>query len=431
MSAQTRLETPPGYRVQTAETLPWLLAERPTRDVLGGAPEAWRIEEVGDGNLNLVFIVRGPDAALAVKQALPYVRLVGESWPLPLSRAHYEHMALRAQARLAPGLVPAVLHYDADLALIAMEYLAPHIIMRQGMIEGTIYPRFAQDIATFMAGTLFGTSALAQSADAMKAAMADFAGNTALCKITEDLIFSEPYMVASNNRWTAPWLDGYAAAVRTDADLRRAVSRLKLKFMGAPEAMIHGDLHTGSVMLTPQDTRVIDPEFSFMGPMGFDVGALIANLLLNYFSQIGHEASPGARDAYRLWILETIDATWRLFRQKFLDLWRAQPTGDGFAAAMFADPLGALALEAEREAYMDRLFEDALGFAGAKMIRRILGLAHNIDLEWIADEKRRATAEARALTLARDLMVNTDRYRTIGAVTAAAARTNALSPDFG
>ena len=68
---------------------------------LGGAPADWSISEVGDGNLNLVFIVKGRRDGIAVKQALPYVRLVGESWPLPLSRAHYEHMALLHQARLA------------------------------------------------------------------------------------------------------------------------------------------------------------------------------------------------------------------------------------------------------------------------------------------------------------------------------------------
>ena len=61
---------------------------------LGGEPGSWTISEVGDGNLNLVFIVKGARGGVAVKQALPYVRLVGESWPLPLSRAHYEHMAL-------------------------------------------------------------------------------------------------------------------------------------------------------------------------------------------------------------------------------------------------------------------------------------------------------------------------------------------------
>jgi 5-methylthioribose kinase len=83
------------------------------------------------------------------------VRLVGESWPLPLSRSHYEHLALTHQARLAPGLVPAVLHHNEALALVVMELLEPHIIMRKGLVAGTSHPRFVEDITTFLARTLF------------------------------------------------------------------------------------------------------------------------------------------------------------------------------------------------------------------------------------------------------------------------------------
>ncbi|MCB1805127.1 MAG: S-methyl-5-thioribose kinase, partial [Candidatus Competibacteraceae bacterium] len=211
--------------------------------------------------------------------ALPYVRLVGESWPLPLSRAHFEQRALREQAQHAPGLVPEIYHYDEALALIAMELLEPHIIMRKGMIQGIEYPQFAEHITDFMARSLFFSSDLALSAAEKKARMAVFCGNTALCKITEDLVFTEPYMLAENNRWTSPQLDADAQAIRTDSALKVGVSELKLKFLTSAQALIHGDLHTGSIMLTQTDTRVIDPEFAFYGPIGFDLGACIANLL--------------------------------------------------------------------------------------------------------------------------------------------------------
>jgi len=426
----TTLPVPEGYRILDTDALRALVADLPIRAHLGGKPENWTVDEVGDGNLNLVFIIRGPEGGLAVKQALPYVRLVGESWPLPLSRAHFEHRALTLEAEHAPGLVPTIHHYDATLALIVMELLEPHIIMRHGMIAGTEYPGFAEDIATFMAATLFHTSSLALTSDRMKALTAEFAGNAAMCKITEDVIFTEPYMVAENNRWTEPWLDSHAEATRMDSELKIAIARLKRKFMGAPEALIHGDLHTGSVMLWVADTRVIDPEFAFMGPMGFDVGAVIANLLLNYFSQIGHEDAPGGRDAYREWILGTILSVWTRFRQKFLHLWETAPGGDAYAPGLFDDPASREALARERDAYMNSLFTDTVGFAAAKMIRRLLGVAHNIDLECIADTKRRATAEMRALTLARDLMVNTNRYETMSHVTEAARAMNAMRPEF-
>lgn len=52
-------------------------------------------------------------------------------------------------------------------------------------------------------------------------------------------------------------------------------------------------------MVTTDSTQVIDPEFGFYGPMGFDIGAFIGNLILAYFSQDGH-ADKGDRKVYAL-----------------------------------------------------------------------------------------------------------------------------------
>ena len=430
MTSQHR---PPSnqYRVlKDADLREYLSALPDLAARLGGVAAGWTIEEVGDGNLNLVFIVKGPSGGMAVKQALPYVRLVGESWPLPLSRSHFEYLALTQQARLAPKLVPAVLHRNEALALVAMELLEPHIIMRKGLVGGITYPRFVEDITTFLARTLFLSSDLAMAAVAKKEGIAAFAGNHALCKITEDLIFTDPYRVAEQNRWTSPWLDATAAAFREDLDAHVAISRLKLKFMGAPEALIHGDLHTGSIMVTEHDTRIIDPEFAFYGPMGFDIGAVIGNLLMAYLASPGHERSPGARRAFEAWVLEAIEQVWTGFARKFLELWRSGAKGDAYPATLFEGSAGTLRLEAERQSYMARLFTDTVGFAAAKTIRRILGLAHNIDFELIADEELRAVCEARSLRLARDMLVNTPSYPTIGQVTKAAHEVRDWQPDF-
>jgi 5-methylthioribose kinase len=265
-----------------------------------------------------------------LKQALPYVRLVGESWPLPLSRAHYEYLALSKQADLAPGLVPALLHHNETLALTVMELLEPHIIMRKGLVAAAQYPRFAGDITPSWRGRCSSRPTSRLSAAEKKEGIAAFAGNHALCKITEDLIFTDPYRIAEQNRWTAPYLDGLAASLRDDMDLHVAISRLKLKFMASPEALLHGDLHTGSIMVTDSQTRVIDPEFAFYGPMGFDVGAVLANLLMAYFASAGHERAPGERAAFEGWVLETVEQVWNEFARKFLDLWRAGAAGDAY-----------------------------------------------------------------------------------------------------
>lgn len=430
-SAEARNGTPSGYRILNEIDLRNYLAGIPSvAGQLGGPAERWSITEVGDGNLNLVFIVKGSSGGLAVKQALPYVRLVGESWPLPLSRAHYEHLALTHQNRLAPGLVPAIVHHDPALALTAMELLEPHIIMRRGLVAGTIYPAFVDHITTFMARTLFFSSDLALSAAAKKDAIASFAGNHALCKITEDLIFTDPYRIAEQNRWTSPWLDATAAEIRADLDLHVAISRLKLKFLSCAEALIHGDLHTGSIMVTNTETRVIDPEFAFYGPMGFDVGAVLANLLMAYFASEGHEQERGSRDAFESWVLATVDEVWTGFADKFLALWRSEATGDAYPPSLFPGEAGATRLETERQAYMAGLFQDAVGFTAAKIIRRILGLAHNIDFELIEDAKQRAVCEARALRLARTLMLETASFTSIDTVTKAARELRHWQPGF-
>jgi 5-methylthioribose kinase len=419
------------YRILREADLRDYLAQLPAVSAqLGGSAAAWSISEVGDGNLNLVFIVRGTSGGIAVKQALPYVRLVGESWPLPLSRSHYEHQALTLQARLAPGLVPVVLHHDEALALIAMELLEPHIIMRKGLISGICYPRFVEDITTFLAQTLFFTSDLAVRAAQKKDGIAAFAGNHALCKITEDLIFTDPYREAEQNRWTSPWLDATAARFREDMDAHVVISRLKLKFLGSPEALIHGDLHTGSIMVTESETRMIDPEFAFYGPMGFDLGAVIGNLIMAYLASAGHERSPGERRAFEAWVVETIESVWGEFSRKFVELWRAEAQGDAYPATLFTGEAGAARLEGERQAYMARLFQDMVGFAAAKIIRRILGLAHNIDFEWIEDTRLRAICEARSLWLARAMLVDTLSFGTIRAVTKAARELRDWQPDL-
>jgi 5-methylthioribose kinase len=151
---------------------------------------------------------------------------------------------------------------------------------------------------------------------------------------------------------------------------------------------------------------------------------------MSYLASSGHEGPPGERRSFEAWVLETIESVWTEFSRKFVELWRTEAKGDAYPAALFAGADGAVRLEAERQAYMARLFSDTVGFSAAKIIRRILGLAHNIDFELIEDPRRRAVCEARSLRLARAMMVDTASFPTIGAVTAAAREVRDWHPDF-
>ncbi|WP_027417738.1 S-methyl-5-thioribose kinase [Aneurinibacillus terranovensis] len=370
--------------------------------------------EIGDGNLNLVFhfIEQETGKGLIVKQALPYARVVGESWPLTLDRARIEAEALSLEGKYAPGLVPEVYGYDEELALTIMEDLSRCTILRKGLIERNRYPRLAEDIGRFLAHTLFHTTDIYLGGPEKKAIQRQFI-NPELCKITEDLVFTDPYFDAETNNFN-PLLREDVAKIWQDNELKLEVAELKNRFYTEGQALIHGDLHTGSIMVTESETKVIDPEFAFFGPIGFDIGAVIANLFLNYAAQQGL-TDQAACDSYRGYLIDTVKEVWHQFEQNFRRLWEDK------AADFFVKTPGVL------DRYLDRIFADTIGFAGCKMIRRVIGLASVADLESIEDPAVRAEAERLALQLGRGLIVNRRAFTEIEQVTDWAAASSSVS----
>jgi len=357
--------------------------------------------EIGDGNLNFVFHVSDPasGASLILKQALPYAKVVGESWPLTLDRARIESDALRLQGELAPGLVPKIYRYDPDLALTVMEDLSDHVIMRKGLMDGGVYPQFAGDIAEFMARTLFFTSDLGMNRQQKKLLVKSYI-NPELCKITEELIFDDPYTNSPNNSFDSH-LRADAEALWQDSLLHLEVALLREKFLSQAQALLHGDLHTGSIFITPQSTKVIDPEFAFFGPIGFDVGAVIANLLLNYAAQEHWSPDEEARHERREYLIGTVRDVWTLFERKFRALW------DANGVDRMAKTPG------YQNDYMHRLLQDTAGFAGCKMVRRIVGLAHVADIDEIPGADVRRRAQRLALATGKALIVQHRNARSI------------------
>ena len=195
-----------GYRtLSTKEIGKYLFAMPRMRQLLGisdyekscdekeGFLNKLEIIEVGDGNLNLVYLVHGPGGTVVVKQALPYVRCVGESWPLTLDRAEVEQAALVIQRHWDSRHVPEVYHFNKKLSLFVMEYIPPpHVILRKLLIDASAMRplSFADDLSTFLANSLFNTSALALSGGNFRTAVSQWSKNTAMCALTEQVRYS-------------------------------------------------------------------------------------------------------------------------------------------------------------------------------------------------------------------------------------------------
>lgn len=394
-------DTPPNYRPLDPTTIVDYIVARPELGDIFHAGEAIIADEVGDGNLNLVFKIwakADPERTVVVKQALPYLRLVGGDWPLPLDRARIEAEALNFEYQLVPQHTPRVYFYDPDMYLFAMQNLNHHIIMRKGLIQGIKYPRFAEHIGLFMARTLGESSDLVLDYRTKKERVVQFT-NPELCKITEDLVFTEPYRETERNGFH-PELLPQVLALQADTALHVEVAQMKEKFMTHAQALIHGDLHTGSIMINETETMVIDPEFAFYGPIGFDVGAVIGNLFLNYAAHEVRTPDPEKRVDFRQYLTTTVIDLWHVFVREFQrHVWDHVDT--------INMPQG------YQDNYMLRVLQDSAGLGACKMMRRVIGLAGVEDIRGIEDADEKSIAASLALNIGQALIMNRTHIHTI------------------
>ena len=225
------------------------------------------IHEVGDGNLNFVYTITNsdnPKETVVLKQAVPFLRVVGESWPLKKERMKFEIMALREQKKLCPEHVPEVYHADINMCLVIMQNLNQHKIIRGEIILGKTFPKLADHVSTFLAKTLYFTSDLSMDPIEKKHRVIDFV-NTDLCDLTEHFVFTNAFEKHETNEYNPELSEADINSVQENTKLKIAVAEMKYMFMNNAEAMIHGDLHIGSIMVNEEETYVMIPNLPFTG----------------------------------------------------------------------------------------------------------------------------------------------------------------------
>lgn len=373
--------------------------------------DALHVAEIGDGNLNYVYLIsseQNPNKALIVKQAVEYLRCVGEEYPLSRERMSFEIRALKQFYEYLPTHVPKIYYENEAMSLVIMEFLGSHEIMRKGLIEKNRYPKFTEHISTYLASTLFYTSSLFLESDAKRELIDKFNANKELCKLTEDFVFTTAYMEDATNDNANVEGNPLAKKLFDDMEFKSKILELKYKFMTQTDALCHGDLHTGSIMLNGDETYVIDPEFAYVGPFGFDIGALLANLVNNY---IHHRIVTKDR-AFQEYLLESIKEILELFEVKFLELWDKQEN----SALIREGFLDAEHLKSYKQRFMKNIFRESVGFAGAKIARRVFGVAGVEEIRGIEDKVLRTEAEAMALKIAREFVMGYEDIDSVDAL---------------
>ncbi|WP_288230374.1 S-methyl-5-thioribose kinase [uncultured Faecalicoccus sp.] len=334
--------------------------------------------EIGDGNINYVFKVinQKTGRSIVLKQADKFLRSSGR--PLDVYRNKIEAEILQWEGELAKGYVPEVYNYDETMCVLAMEDISDYKNMRKELMQGKTFPHFPQWISDFLASTLLPTTDLVFDRHEKKKKVRLFT-NIALCDITEDLVLTEPYEDYKHRNIIYPGNEKFVEEfLYKDTALRAEVAKLRNTFMNNAQALLHGDLHSGSIFINNKGLKVIDPEFAFYGPMGYDIGNVIGNMFFSWaYVYYGKKTS----DYFLNWIEDSIAQTFDVTMKKLEEKY---------------DQIVSFSLYREngfKTSYLKSVQADTLGYAGTEIIRRVVGDSKVIEVTSMEDKALRVNLE--------------------------------------
>lgn len=357
-------------------------------------------DEIGDGNINYVYRVKGETSkkTIIVKQAFTSLRISSEMF-LPLDRGKIEADILIRQGILAEGYVPKVYLYDEVMAVIIMEDMINHQMMRTALINHQIFPKFAQQITDFLVNTLVLTSDIVANPTQKRNDVKKYI-NPDLCEITENLVYTDPYYPNEQNDVTMDLLEFVQREIYQDENLRFVAAIAKYNFLNNTQCLIHGDLHTGSIFINKDHLFVFDPEFACYGPAGYDIGNVVANMFFAWANGMCNIADRQLQNEFCDWTLKTIVEVVDLFIEKYLVLFPK------VASNVSAKTRG------YKEWFLNEVLKDTATVTALELTRRLIGMAKVKDILAIDDSNKRTKYSQILLILAKNLMVNNNEIVT-------------------
>ncbi|MDT2570683.1 S-methyl-5-thioribose kinase [Enterococcus raffinosus] len=331
------------------------------------------VSEIGDGNINYVHQVTETSTGktVVVKQADKYLRSSGRL--LDLSRNRIEAEILKLQNELAPEFIPEVFDYDENMSALTMENISEYRNMRYELIDKKIFPNFSQEITNFLAKVLLPTTDLVLDSATKKTRVKSFT-NIDMCDISENLVLTEPYDDYRNQNIITSGNEKFVeSTLYEDEELHAEIAWLRNNFMNNDQALIHGDLHTGSIFINQLGVKIIDPEFACYGPMGYDIGNVLAHL---YFPLVLSLTDENTDTSFNDWILISSKEIYNLVLEKMNILYDEIVTNKLYKNESF------------KKSYLANIMNDTLGYAGTEIIRRVVGDSKVKELSLIPEEKK-------------------------------------------
>jgi 5-methylthioribose kinase len=357
------------------------------RAVTGG-PESPEEE----GFVNFIFRVQQGEQSWIVKQSRCYLRAADLKRDLSPERNYSEYLAFVLRAGIDKGSVPRMHFVDQANNVFVMEDLRDRELrpLRYQLNEGIEFPRFAGQVADFLASNHFFTSELFLDKDTFRRLQIDFA-NLSMRAVMEDVVLTRMLIVPDesplNQLGTRAW---------QDPELRLELMRIRDVLIRKGECLIHGDLHTSNLFTHVDHMRVIDMEYAFVGPFSYDLGYLLANFISQYAAFTFNTRFPlPKRQRFQRYLLATISEVLNSYFRRFAEHFASS------AKPIYADTVGYL-----DDYLFPEVLHEAIGFMAAANLHRIANLAPFPDFDSIPDATDRLLAQGLSVAIDEALLRN-------------------------
>ena len=234
---------------------------------------ALELSPAGDGNINWVQRVQGEDRSFIVKQARPALEKFPE-YEAPTERIACEAGWLeRARAHDADGLCPEVLHFDLENRVLVLEDLSESERMDDALARGATLGEAPLRIARLL-GRLHAATRLEPASE-----LANAFANDGMRQLHGEHIFVLPF--TPNDFPMPPETRAAAERIQQDGTLGETAARAYERYLRPEGALVHGDVQAGNVLLVDGRPKLLDAEIAHLGDPAFDVGTLLAHLVLH------------------------------------------------------------------------------------------------------------------------------------------------------
>lgn len=228
------------------------------------------IEKPGEGNMNVVLRIKTEKRSIILKQSRPFVQKY-QQIAAPLERIAVEYKFYETiSGDEINSNIPKIIGYDAEEYVLLLEDLGDCEDMSYLYQNRSIDADHLEKLVSIL------TTIHAQKTSN------DFPNNIEMRQLNHQHIFVLPFMEDNGFQLDViqDGLQALSMPYKQDKELKSIIDSIGKKYLSEGDTLLHGDYYPGSWMTKGDQIYVIDPEFSFVGFAEFDLGVMIAHVIV-------------------------------------------------------------------------------------------------------------------------------------------------------